>query len=488
LERNAVLLTEHAYKNGALVMLDKAEAFLEEAESLMKQGKEAEGNLRFADAFIHYKQCRNEIDRFDRLLKPLGDNSILSSKGTNLATMRRNAESLNAAAGEGLVQIEEAERKTARDTAAEEAARAFDMIKKEYDELSSKMAEPRESYPFYDFPKAELENLKAELDAAGGKSLLIIAEIRDIENSLDTRQVFLRQKTAFLKQDAETLDVSIRDMMKAVEEEIRYPRLARQEDRRRSEERKKRLADSVKWFFFHKPCEYLTFRYDVPVVFDTDESWRGLDTFNAGVRLEGSFKPGVWLRSTLRHEEWNLGDGAFFRSLHQDVGLGFFGDTLWGIGYGWDWFRDVSRGSSDFDAVKHQRIKIFYGKMDHERHVPSIIGSAAYELPRYHDDFISVYHANIEVEVRIKAEDIVFVEGSFVSKSVQTGPGPASSLQENISHLIGWKAGVAFRLPYPFALGVGYQGGKTAPVDSEGNVEEYRSLPQGWTFFIEYSF
>ncbi len=482
-DRNATMLLEQSYRSAAAALLDKAEKLLASAERKIDRAKEAEAELRLPDAFVLYRQGRGEGQQAVDSMKPLGDNSLLSERGTNLASLRRMAASLAVRADEGLSRIDVAEKKTVSASQADEAGMTLELIEAEFAELSKSVEKRRAASPFYDLPAGELESIRDELDSAMEKGRLIVERLGAVSASVPESRTFLKQKAAFLRTDAEDLVKSVRGMKQAAEEELRYPRLARQEDARKSKERREAIA----WVFLHKPYEYLTLRYELPVLYDPDKGWDDLPALNFKLSLEGSFKPGVWLRTSLEHKETEYG-ALNLRVLRQEASIGLFGDTLWGIGFAWDWIRDLSSHGTDLDTVDHYAVKLHYGKIDRERYRPFIVASLTYQIPRYTDEFIPAYHVNCGVDVRIKAEDYVFVEGSFASKAVQTGTGSEpESLRGNLAHVVEWKIGVAFRLPSPFAWGISYRGGRIAPIDVEGNAGTYRRLPDGWSLFIEYA-
>ena len=483
-DRNALMLTEQPYRSSAAALLDKAEKLLAGADLKIGQGKDAESALRLPEAFVLYRQGRGESRQAAETLKPLGDNSLLSEKGTNLASLRRSAASLVSLADEGITRIEAAEKKTAAATEASEAGKVLDLLETEAAELAKDIEPYRAMSPFYDLPAKDLESIRSSLGSAQNKNSLILERLAKLRASLPESQAFLRQRADFLAADMESLAKAVREMKGAAEEELRYPRLARQEDARRSKERR----EAVKWVFLHKPYEYLTLRYEFPLLYSPQDGFESLPALNGQLRLEGSFKPGVWLRTSLEHQETDFGERTSQRTLHQEVAVGLFDKTLYGIGFGWDWMKDLSFQSRELETVDNYSVKLYYGKIDPERYRPYFLAGFSYQIPRTTKGFVVPYLVNGALDLRIKAEDYIFVEGSVASRAVQTAEASrASDLEGKLSHVIEWKVGLAFRLPAPFAWGVSYQGGKIAPIDADGKTGSYRNLTSGWSLFFEYA-
>lgn len=483
-DQNAMILTENSYRMEAENLLNRAEVKTDETEQLLKEAEKAEANLRMSEAFVLYGQARVRLKEVGELLKYLSDVSVQSSKGNTLSTIRSLTGGMELRVTSGLTRLEALAKESEKDKVLTELDESFDLIMEEVKKLEKAVESNSEIEPFYDLPKTQLDSILIELNSSLEREEPIRERLLFLKSRVPEEKMLLKDRIDIAYTDLTALGIKIKKMKEEVELEIAEPRLKRQEKARRKAERRRKIKETVSYVFLHKPTEVLTFHYTLPFEWDGESDITASGNPEWWIRAEGTFDMGFWIRGLLKHDEIDLFEGHT-ETLTSEIGIGFFRETLFGVGFGWDWIRKIN--NEKCKELKENSLIFFMGKVNKERNRVDALLSFKYRIPLIWDDIIIPYHMNMSVGGQVRAANILLAEAEFSTGCHPVLPlSNTGQLKENLGYLFGFKAAVALRIPPPFTWGVFYKGygERTVNGDDLGDI----SYNGRWGCFIEYSF
>ena len=116
---DAVNLTEGPYEGAAVGLLERSERLLQQADAATRRGADRESQLSAQDAYGAYSEAQSALEEVRVILAPLGDNSVFTRSGSNLAALRTRLDALETSVAGGLARIERIE----QDLEAEQGVR-----------------------------------------------------------------------------------------------------------------------------------------------------------------------------------------------------------------------------------------------------------------------------------------------------------------------------------------------------------------------------
>lgn len=483
-DQNAMILTEQSYRMKAENLLNRAELKTDETEQLLKEAEKSEANLRMSEAFVLYAQAKVRLKEIRELLKFLGDVSVQSSKGNTLSIIRSLTGGMQLRVTSGLTRLEALARESEKDKVLTELDESFDLIMEEVKKLEETIERNSEIEPFYDLPKTQLDSILIELNSTLEREEPMRERLLFLKARVPEEKILLKDRIDIALTDFTALSIRMKKMQEEVENEIAEPRLKRQEKARRKAKRRRKIKETVSYIFLHKPIEALTFHYTLPFEWDGESDITSSGNPEWWIRAEGTFDMGFWIRGLLKHDEIDLFEGHT-ESLKSEIAIGFFRETLFGVGFGWDWIKKINNEKSK--ELRENSLMFFMGKVNKERNRVDLLLSFKYRIPLIWDDIIIPYHMNMSVEGLVRAANILQVEAAFSTGSYPVLPlSDTAQLKDHLGYLFELKAAVALRIPPPFTWGVFYKGYGERTVN--GNELGDISYMGRWGCFIEYSF
>jgi hypothetical protein len=483
IDQNSVALTEQNYQVTALNLLNRAETILDKIEDDLEQARTMEENLQLAEALTLYQQAKSRSREIQSLFNKLTANSVLSDEGNNRSAIVQSSEALSASIESGLDRMALAESRVETDANTKQMEQTFNLLRTELSKIDDAVAKYSPMAPFYDLPRSNLDAALLELSSAIDKLSLITEKMITLQAGVLPEQKLLQEKIAFSMTDAEHYDERLQSMILDIEEEIRYPRLKKQDDARKKAERIRFLKRSLQWTFLHVSNDVFTFRYELPFEIDISEGFNNTNNLNTEFRLERTFPTGIWMTTTLKSNSVDLTQDIVNRSLSQEAAIGFYKKILFGFGFGWDWNREVSTNDGNYSADRQKMIKIIFGGINKERMRSDFLLSIAYNIPTISGEFIVPYHFNTDIDIRLRVEDAVILEAGVFSGCFFDSEGDSADDLYYVSDL---QVGVGFRLPKPFTWGVRYRRRAGAPVE-DGSAQGIKPIGSGWSAYFEYS-
>ncbi len=486
--QNPVILMEANYRSAAISLLDKAESSLEQAATTADEAAVAEGNLHLSEALTLFKQAQSKTDEAILLVRPIADMSVLSARGLNKTAIMQTAATLHGTVSSGMDRIAAAEQKVLRETGMAETRNTYELLTAELEDIGTIVETYASRSPFYDLQKYELEHIVASLENGASKNKIVLEKLHALLKTVPGNQSFLREKIQFSITDSKEYGAALAAMTVEAKEEIRYPRLAKQEDAYRNARFWEAVGKGVEWFFLHEPKDVFTIRYHLPFFIDPSKGGGWSEEFNMSARMEGLFPVGFWIRSDFVKNDTVVSDRITDIALTQEIDLGFFSPYLIGAGFGWDWIHGITTDSVYHPLSSRMFAKVFFGIVNPRALKPLVIISFSYMIPQFAEPFVLPYHINADVDILFRAADFLFLEAGASSGTYQNAPhGPSLDAVDALTYLLQFYGGIAFRLPLPFSWGVRYSTYLKASLDRNGNLGKLENLRNGITFFVEYS-
>jgi hypothetical protein len=472
------LLYNSLYVSTVTTILDSAEANLLAAEKLGAEARSAETDGQIGRAMSLYWQARDASETGLGLLEPVGDAAVVSTSGRKKAPeLREVLLAVRTTMANGYERIKSAERNLADDREQASVVEALSGIE---DLLLETDAWMKSISPLVSRVEQQArEDLIAIRDQMDLRSKTL-AESRLVLSRLDklvprsNELLGSRIDIARLKIDRSAAYITT--SRKAVDREIRNPAIVRA-----------RRAQTARWLLLHEPTRSLSVRLYSPFGFDpesNDFSVLDTDRVEFGISAEKSFgaTSGLWVRTTLRKDDAVLAVpvGTKNTGYSQTLDLGFYGQVLFGAGFGWDWMR---RSDGEF-LERKTVIRAFAGGMTEQPRSPLWFAVLSWELPYDTDDFAGVdgllwYNVlNFGLDATLRLGAFAELDAGLSWRARET-TSPAGTLDEVFRYSIG----AGFRLPKPLLWGIEYTG-HTASTSgsSQSEAASYVRL------FMEYTF
>ncbi len=479
LEESIRLIRALRYEPRLTEILDMAEISLSAARTDLREAASAESDGDLPRAAAAYWRSADALREASRSLEGLVDLTILASKSRrSLADIQADAQGLTTQAADGLNRTERAAKELEADKtqaaiahfAAELEKRmpSFEANVREF-ESKARSAEGRDK-----------DSLRLDRDAASSR----LGEIKVERSNLIRNKKLLGGAKSLLAERLSYLEKRLASYESSMKKS--RARIAR-EMSASAQERARRSA-ALKWFFFHKPSDYLALRISPPLglfVSPTGTKMAGTGLFDASLRAEAAFllgrSWGLWTHTSLGQEYLLLSQGSNDTSanaaLSQEAELGLvLGGMVYGLNYGWDWLRFL-----DNDAIgRESSFSLVIGAMEASGKQPLWLGSLGLCLPPADSGTALPFHAylNPRADFSLKLGSLARLEAEFERRILRSGPG-----QEELSAVFHYGFGAGIRLPQAFLWGMSLDGYVQDPL-TEGLETKNSTFLR---FFIEYA-
>jgi len=470
------LLYNTAYLSTVSTMLDGAESRLGDAERLAGEARGAETDGQIARAMSLYWQAKDACDGALDLLSPLGDAAVFSTRGKRKAPeLREIVTAVRTSVVSGYERMKTVGASLAADEELASAVETLERIEVDVAAIEAwsgglaKRAERVESM--------ERTALKALSDELAVKER-ILADSRlalgRVEDSVPKSKELVRARIDVARRRIDSLTAYFSSTKGVVDKELRDPAIARA-----------RRSQAIRWIFLHEPSGALSLRLYTPFGLDPGASdIRFADTgfFEFGARAEQAFgsNGGVWIatdlskvdypRSIVLESEGALNKGVAYS---QSIDLGFYGKTLVGAGFGWDWLH-----LADGEALERRlSLRALVGGVSTATRQASWLAALSWEFPYERDEFLAanVFNAGLDVLGR---------PGGVLELLAGISLRPRPGLGEELDGVLRYRVGAGFRLPRPFLWGLEFYGYRVSSLAAPQRVRSDQFL----RMFVEYSF
>jgi len=444
------LLYNTAYVSTVSTMLDGAETRLSDAERLSMDARKAETDGSLGRAMSLYWQARDAADSGLELLAPIGDAAVFSTFGKKKAPeLREVLSAIRSTVVSGYDRIRAAEQGLAADE--ELASSIAALVKIESDlsaadawanSISSKAARIEGT------PKAELRAFSDELAVKHRMLSDSRLALGRVEDTVPRSKEIVTARIDVTRRRMDGLAEYFRKTKSAVDREIRDPAIARA-----------KRSQNIRWAFFHKPTGALSLRLYTPFGLDPESNDisfgdTGLLEFSLGSEQAFGGDRGVWIASSIEKADTILAapatDGGLTKNTGytQFVDLGFYGRALWGIGFRWDWLRQVDGQT----AEKRIAYRVFLGDIDPVSHLTSWQVALSWEPPYELGNFELANNLNAGLDAHARLGSVVELDAGLALRPREAGSdhGHDSSFEYSI--------GAGVRLPWPFLWGLEFSG------------------------------
>jgi hypothetical protein len=488
-DQTAVLMTEEAYRVNVVNLLNRAEAIVRDVEEIVGKAESAEENLRLSDAFTAYRQARARAGEAEHLLRPIRDSSVLSDAGNSAGTLRNIVGALATTTDEGLARLEDVEAQATASAESQEAEDVLQLLEEERAGVRRTVSENRALSPFYDLPAAELQRIATELYGAQKRiGERLRPRYQTLQSTVSKERMLLREKISLALADLDEYATHIQVMIDQVELEIRNPRLARQERMHRRRRMQEAVGKALRYLVIHPARDVVVLEYELPFEFVPDNGFSSATDLMGSVTAERAFDAGVWLRTRLERQDVLVGSDVRNIALSQEAAIGFFRNTLIGVGLGWDWDRRVGPRGGAVETVEEYRVRMFLGGVDRTYKRSSWLLSFRYGVPRFAAPFITPYHLNADLSLAVRIENAVRLRAGVSTGAYQTAAvARPDRMADVLGYRFAWRAEAALRLPPPFILGFGFTGRAVGDVVN-GNAENVGPHRGVWKASVGYSF
>lgn len=469
------LLYNTAYVSTVTTLLDGAEEDLSDAERLSGEAREAETAGQIGRAMSLYWQAKDACDAALGLIAPIGDGAVFSTQGKKKAPeLREVVSTVRLSAASGYDRMKTVGQGLAADEELASAVSALEKIEADVagvEAWSGGMAD--RAARVEGMEKAKLKALSDELAVRArllADSRLALARVED---SVPKGKDLLRARMDVARRRIDSLSSYLSTTKAAVDREIRDPAMARA-----------KRSQAIRWAFLHEPSGALSLRFYTPIGLEPGAATMSLvDTgfLEFGARAERAFGEGggVWLATDLRkrdHPRYGAalaGDAARKGVAYgQSIDLGFYGKTLFGAGFAWDWLYLL-----DGEAVDRRlALRALLGGVDAATSQASWLVALSWEFPYELDEFAAVNIFNVGL-------DLLGRPGGVVELNAGLSLRPRPGIGETLDSVLRYHVGAGFRLPRPFLWGLEFQGYAVSRVGGQGDAESGRFL----RMFIEYS-
>ncbi len=479
-DQQAVLMTEQTYQESVLNLLDRAEAILDEVEPKVKTAQGHEENLRLGEAYINYKQAENRLDELQLLLDPLGDSSLQSNKGNSKPAIISVARTLRKTVESGLKRLVDIEKETEVSEATLEIQKTYALLLEEKMKVDSVISTYLPMSPFYDLRRSKLEAILQEIQQAMDLSEEIGGKLKTLGEEIPFDKVYLREKINLSYKEAEQQEETLERLERELKDEIRLPRLVRQERAQKAKQFKEKLGYVL---LRREPRDIFILRYYLPFGVNTGPNARfGLTReFEIKMAVEYYFTEFFWFQTALWKDDLYLEPDIKDIAFSQEVHLGLGRNFLVGGGASWDWGRWVKNSVSTEPAASHFSVDAFIGGIDSERQWPW--GLFILKVPFRPGILLFDKHLNLCLELQLRIAHIFQIEAGLSSgfyylaaakdiSAVKSNPGTYVQYQLRYFGLFG------VRLPKPFMWGLRFEGGSEGPS---------QPVPMLFRLFVQYS-
>jgi len=465
------LLYNTAYVSTVSTMLDGAETRLADAERLSLDARTAETDGELGRAMSLYWQSRDACDAGLDLLAPIGDAAVFSTFGKKKAPeLREVLGAVRTTAVSGYDRIHAAERGLAEDEELASVLSSLAAIDEDVSDaevwangIASRAAKIEGT------PKAELRAFSDEL----GVKARILSDSRlalaRIEDTVPRSKEIIIARIDVVRRRIDSISSYLGTTKSAVDREIRDPAIARA-----------KRSQNIRWALLHEPMGALALRVYTSFGLDpasNDISFGDTGQFEFTTSSERAFgdERGVWIASSFRKDDAVLaltgaaGGLARNTGYTQLVDLGFFGRGLWGVGFSWDWLRQVEGAVAD----KRIAFRALLGGIDRSLDRSSWLIALSWEPPYDLADFQAVNVFNVGLDTRIRLGSAVELEAGLALRPRQSVPG--QGYDSNLSYSIG----AGFHLPKPFLWGIEYAGYAVRSLD-DATVQRSKSYVRAY--------
>jgi hypothetical protein len=516
-DQNAVILAEGPYTAAATGLLNRAHKLVEQAEEAIRRASAEEAELEIQSAFGRYSKGKSLLAEARIILSPLGDDSIFSDEGMNLSALSTTIDGLSATVESGLSRIERLNAEIAGEQGRRQYHRTLDNLEERLSESERVIRRHIPESPFYDRPVEKLQSIRGELQTTVEDLESIAGNLESAKATLPSDEELALKRVELASDNAKRLIEHGRRMIREVEREIAYPRLERQEDAARRSRRREAFGKGLRWAFFHKPKDYISYSRFLPLTMDHRDGRSRLAPVEWDLAAEASFDPGIWLRAALAREIDYSATTLYRRSLRQTVCVGIAGKRIFGLGLSWDWVAhgnlNVSGGADPgsttgasatgtvtgdgetdlAELTGETAVTLYLGRPNRELRRTDILFGLTYQIPRYWGSIIVPYHLNAGLDAKMRLERFVVLEATAKTGFVplQAADQDDAALSEEIvkawPYQFEWRAGIGLRLPPPFAIKVFYGQIHGRPAGVSADTTNAALLRRGWTFALEYS-
>ncbi len=496
-----VNLTERSYEAQVTQLLDSAFSLLNGAQQKISDATAAENNLNNAEALALFNGARRDLRSAEVVLEPIGNTSVLSGAGMTASTIRQ----LHAAAveqvDEGISRLNTIRESQIQDSGLKRTSESIQILADEVTDILAFTDELQPLSPFYDLPTDQLESYLSEVRSRIDRLDVLGERLESIRASLGNDAALLLQDVSIAMDDAEYSRRTLNRFADELRLEISNPRLQRQEAARAWAEFGRSLLDGIGWFFLHDPLGVVSLRYNLPFVLNPGQGASIRNGFEGHLRVEGALNRqglGIWLRTNARFAGDTVNDGAQdvgFSSFSQSVDAGLIGDVLLGVGFEWDWVREVRVGDSSLPGRPLNRIMVHLGAVPDEALRPDFLATLSYQLPFGTPPFGALYYINAGLDARLMIADILTLDAGFRSRWFQSDawvigdPVPeGADIYDYLAYEIGWGFSAGLSLPPPLTFGVGIRGDYYGRFDDQGLVGQLVTDHFGFHFYVGYTF
>lgn len=442
------LLYNTAYVSTVSTMLDGAETRLSDAERLSLDARKAETDGALGRAMSLYWQARDAADSGLELLAPIGDAAVFSTFGKKKAPeLREVLGAIRTTVVSGYDRIRAAEQGLAADDELASSLAALAKIETDLaaadawaNGISSKAAKVE------GMPKAELRAFSDELAVKYRTLSDSRLALGRVEDTVPRSKEIVTARIDVVRRRIDGLTDYFKKTKSAVDREIRDPAIARA-----------KRSQNVRWAFLHEPSGALSVRLYTPFGLDpasNDIRFNDTSLFEFGIGSEQAFggERGVWIASSLEKDDTILAAPAFAGGTDKNTGytqfvdLGFYGRALWGVGFRWDWLRQVDGQTVE----KRIAYRTFLGGVDSSSHRTSWLVALSWEPPYELGDFELANSLNVGLDAHARLGTAVELDAGLALRPRESVSDHDSSLEYSI--------GAGVRLPKPFLWGLEYSG------------------------------
>ena len=499
-----VNLTERSYEAQVTQLLDSAFSLLNNAQQKITDATAAENNLNNAEALALFNGARRDLRSAEVILEPIGNTSVLSGAGMTVSTIRQLHAAAAEQAEEGIARLNSIREEQIQDSGLKRTSESIQILADEIAEILGFADELQPLSPFYDLPSDELEGYLSEVRSRIDRLDVLSERLEAIGASIDDDAALLAQDISIALDDAEYSRRTLTRFRDELSLEIANPRLQRQEAARAWAEFGRSLLDGVGWFFLHEPLGVVSLRYNLPFVLNPGDGPSIRNGFEGHLRVEGALNRqgrqglGIWLRTNARFAGDTVNDGTQdvgFSSFSQSVDAGLIGDVLLGVGFEWDWVRDVRVGDSTVPGRPLNRLMVHLGTVPQDAFRPDFLATLSYQLPFGSPPFGALYYINAGLDARLMIADVLTLDAGFRTSWFQSDawvlgdPIPeGAALYDYLAYEIGWNFSAGINLPPPLTFGVGIRGDYYGRFDNQGLVGQLVTDHFGFHFYVGYTF
>lgn len=467
------MLYNTAYVSTVSTMLDGAENRLADAERLSLEARTAETDGVLGRAMSQYWQARDAADSGLDLLAPIGDAAVFSTFGKKKAPeLREVLGAVRATVVSGYDRIRAAEQGLAADEALASALAALAGIESDLAAADAWVSSSASRAARIEgTPKAELKAFSDELAVRSRRLTDSRLALARVEDTVPRSKEIVAARIDVARRRIDSLAAYFKNTRSAVDLEIRDPALARA-----------RRSQNIRWAFFHRPSGALALRMYSPFGLDpSSDDIRfddtGLIEFSLASEQAFGDDRGIWIATAVEKADTVLaldaGDGGRAKNTgySQFVDLGFYGRGLWGVGFRWDWLRQVEGQT----AEKRMAYRAFLGGVDPSSRRTSWLVALSWEPPYELGEFEWANSLNVGLDARARLGPVVELDAGLALRPRQSVSGHDSSLEYSV--------GTGVRLPKPFLWGLEYSGYVVTPLGDEAGERTGTSV----RMFLEYS-